>query len=590
MQKGILCILIIFIIASIPPISEGKESVVCVAYFYVEGCEGCEKVEPFLESMEKNFSFLNVERYDLVEHYLLFQNITKAYDTYFGTPIVFIGNEWYYFDPEQEDFQEKINKLEKTIREFEKMGGVECPVVDGELVNFPKPVCVLEFYNFTEVHEASFTQQVEDALKENVSYTQVKTFDASTETNDTILKNLCNTTHQEFFSPCIFVGEKAFPAEETYFNNTIGWAKNFSKIGLSCPEIIYEGKTICIVFFYTPTCHECMEAKDTLDYLKFKYPLNITMYSTLTDEGLDWLFKYYDAFNVSTDERESFAIFMGEKYFYKNAHFPELEEEIKKYVDTGLKCPKYSEEGSAEEILKGFTLLAVLAGGLADGVNPCAFATLVFFIAYLERMRHSKKALLSIGIAFSLAVFLGYLLIGLGILAFYYSIEGIGVVSEYVYLFAGIFALLLAALNIVDYFRIGKEEKTILQLPRFLKRRRGRVIKILTEKKGIMLLSFLAFVVGFAIALLEFVCTGQILFPIMAVIKSASPLKTTAFLYLIAYNIMFIVPLLLILSFFYVGYASDVLGEMQRKRQGLVKIFTAAILLLAGIYMLFVAL
>ena len=141
-----------------------------------------------------------------------------------------------------------------------------------------------------------------------------------------------------------------------------------------------------------------------------------------------------------------------------------------------------------------------------------------------------------------------------------------------------------------DYFRIEKEEKTVLQLPNFLKKRRGRIIKILTEKRGIILLSFLAFLVGLGISLLEFVCTGQILFPIMAVIKSASPLKTTAFLYLIAYNIMFIVPLLLILSFFYLGYASEALGEMQKRRHGLVKIFTSLVLLIAGIYMLYIAL
>jgi len=76
----------------------------------------------------------------------------------------------------------------------------------------------------------------------------------------------------------------------------------------------------------------------------------------------------------------------------------------------------------------------------------------------------------------------------------------------------------------------------------------------------------------------------------MAVIKSASPLKITAFAYLIAYNIMFIIPLLLILLFFYIGYSSEAIGEMQKRRHGLVKIFTSLVLLIAGIYMLYIAL
>ena len=587
MKKGILAIFLLLAILSIPPAISEEDGSVCMAYFYVHGCHECEVVEPYIDSLEKNFSFLRIERYAVDDNYDLFEDIRKAYSAHYGVPIAFIGNEWYYLSPEEEDFHEKMEELKSSIMEFKKLGGVDCPVIDGAL-NFPKPVCVLEFYNFTNENETSFVQKLENALNENISYVQITSFDVSEETNKTISRNLFNTTHQEFFSPSIFVGEKAFLADENNFNKIVMEAKNYSKTGVSSPEIIYEGKKICIVFFYNPVCGECRRVKEKIDTLKLKYPLDVEEYNVMTNNQL--LFQYYNAFNISKNERSSFAIFIGNKYFYKEEQISALEKEIKKYVGVGLVCPEPSKEGNAEEILKGFTLLAVLAGGLADGINPCAFATLVFFIAYLERMKHSRRALLSIGISFSIAVFLGYLLIGLGILEFYYTMEGIGVLSAYIYLFAGIFALVLAALNMVDYFRIEKEEKTILQLPKFLKKRRGRVIKILTERKGILLLSFLAFAAGFAIALLEFVCTGQILFPIMAVIKSASPLKITAFAYLIAYNIMFIIPLLLILLFFYIGYSSEAIGEMQKRRHGLVKIFTSLVLLIAGIYMLYIAL
>lgn len=588
MKKSVICIILFFALASIPAtISEKNESIVCMAYFYVEGCGECEIVEPYINSLEKNFSFLNIEKYAVDENYELFEDIGKAYNARFGVPIIFIGNEWYYLNPEDSNFNEKKKELESTIMEYREMGGVDCPVIDGAL-NFPKPVCILEFYNFTNENETFFINKLESALKENISYIQIASFDVLEEVNKTIVRNLFDTTNQEFFIPCIFIGEKAFPAEEKYFNEILEEARNHSKTGLTCPEIPHEGKKICIVFFYNPVCGECRRVKEKIDVLNLKYPLDIKEYNAMAENQL--LFQYYNAFNISKNERSSFAIFIGDKYFYKESQISALEEEIKKYVGTGLACPEPSEGGNAEEILKGFTLLTVLAGGLADGINPCAFATLVFFIAYLERMKHSKRALLSIGISFSLAVFIGYLLIGLGILEFYYAMEGIGVISSYIYLFAGIFALVLGGINVIDYFRIEKEERTILQLPKFLKKRRGRIIRILTEKEGVILLSFLAFIVGFGISLLEFVCTGQILFPIMAVIKSASPLKTTAFAYLIVYNIMFIVPLLLILLFFYIGYSSEFLGEMQKRRHGLVKIFTAIVLLIAGIYMLYVAL
>ena len=76
----------------------------------------------------------------------------------------------------------------------------------------------------------------------------------------------------------------------------------------------------------------------------------------------------------------------------------------------------------------------------------------------------------------------------------------------------------------------------------------------------------------------------------MAVIKSASPLRTTAIGYLILYTSMFILPLLVILALFYKGFTSQKLGEMQKKRQGLVKILTAMVLGIVGSYMLYITL
>ncbi|MBS3773428.1 MAG: hypothetical protein KGY55_04420, partial [Candidatus Thermoplasmatota archaeon] len=211
-------------------------------------------------------------------------------------------------------------------------------------------------------------------------------------------------------------------------------------------------------------------------------------------------------------------------------------------------------------------------------------------IAYLERARQKRRALLSSGVAFSAAVFVGYLLIGVGLLEFYYGIEQLGDISRYVYLFAGFFALAIAGFNLVDFVRVGRDEQTVLQLPRFLKRRRGRLIRVLTGQHGMITLAVLAFATGLGISLLEFVCTGQVLFPIMAVIKQASPLWTTAFGYLLLYTAMFIVPLLVILALFYTGYTSDRLGEWQRRHQGVVKLLTAAVLGVIGASMLYVTL
>ena len=553
-----------------------EEGRICMFYFY----EG--EKPSFIDELEEEFPFVDIVGLNVEENYSIYFDMVELYNASENLPIIFIGNEWYVIDNKTEGKPQ----IKNIINEFEIYGNVSCPYYNGEYL-FPKPVCIIEFYDFTNESENEIISYFNETIIENIDYVSINEFDVSVKENEKIFHQLCSQLNTTVELPAIFIGEKSFSLNKESLNDILNEAIFMKKVGADCIETDYE-KNICIVFFYDPLCKECMKAKKEIEYLKVKYPLNVTEYNLLTKEGINKLFSYYAFFNVSREERGSFAIFIGKKYFYKNSQLPQLEEEVKKYVDTGLACPKPTEKGDAEEIVKGFTIFTVALGGLADGVNPCAFATLIFFIAYLEKMKHKGRALLAIGISFSIAVFMGYLMIGLGILEFYYQMESIGILSEYIYIFAGIFSLIIASLNAIDFFRM-EDKKAILQLPMFLKRRRGRIIKILTGEKSILILSLLAFIVGLGISLLEFVCTGQILFPIMAVIKSASPLRTTALLYLLLYNFMFIVPLLLILSLFYIGYNPKAIGEIQKRRNRMVKAFTTILLTIVGVYMLIIA-
>ena len=584
MKKLALVMLLVFILGMMPlfPTASASGGEVHVAYFYAADCRTCVEAEPLIKSIEENFSFVKIERYDVNEYYSLYDDICEKYHADHAIPTAFIGNKWYHFEVEEGNINETVNEFKKTIQEYEDIGGVESPVKDGSKIVFPREVCILQFYNFSNENESLEASKFKEAFEENITYVKIDELNTSLDINMDNFENICELTNENVSLPAVFVGNASFHMDGKNISRAVEEGKKFELTGVQCPE----WKGICIVFFYNPLCHECTEAKDKLEGMNSRYPINVQEYSTLSPEGSDMLFKYYDAFNISDEEMGSFAIFIGDKYYYKLSQFDELEQEIKKYVDTGLPCPNPSEEGNAEKTLKGFTVLTVMAGGLVDGVNPCAFATLIFFVAYMEKVRHSKKTLLSIGLLFSMGVFFGYLLIGVGLMEFYYGIDKIGAISKYIYVFAGVFALILAAFNVWDYFRIEKEEKTLLQLPKFLKRRRGRLIKILTEDRGIALLSVIAFATGLGISMLEFVCTGQVLFPIMAVIKSSSPLKMTAFGYLILYNTMFILPLLAILALFYKGYSSEKLGEMQKRGHGTVKLMTALILAVVGIYML----
>ncbi len=63
-----------------------------------------------------------------------------------------------------------------------------------------------------------------------------------------------------------------------------------------------------------------------------------------------------------------------------------------------------------------FAVPLVLANGLADGLNPCAFSTLVFLVSLLAVARVRGRRLLAVGASFCAATFLAYTALGLGLL------------------------------------------------------------------------------------------------------------------------------------------------------------------------------
>lgn len=98
----------------------------------------------------------------------------------------------------------------------------------------------------------------------------------------------------------------------------------------------------------------------------------------------------------------------------------------------------------------GFGLLTVAVAGLLDGINPCAFATILLFISYMTLVGRKKKEMLITGSAFTSTVFVTYLLLGLGTLSFMNYLNMLSSVATCVYLVAALFTFGLAGLSLYD--------------------------------------------------------------------------------------------------------------------------------------------
>ena len=139
---------------------------------------------------------------------------------------------------------------------------------------------------------------------------------------------------------------------------------------------------------------------------------------------------------------------------------------------------------------------------------------------------------LLIGIIYITTVYLTYLLAGLGLLA---GIQSLGI-SEIVYMVAGVLALGFGVLNIKDFF--APKEGYCLEIPINCRPKMKQLIKDISIPG--------AFILGFFVSLVELPCSGAVYFTILGMLSHSSTFAE-ALIYLIIYNFVFVLPLIIIL-------------------------------------------
>ena len=278
---------------------------------------------------------------------------------------------------------------------------------------------------------------------------------------------------------------------------------------------------------------------------------------------------YYDILSQSGYEQcekelsergYSFTVFpvlvIGNNVYQGNAAVEEnLPQELIYFAEHGSYRPRVpSKDASAASSSVQLAFIPVFLAGLVDGINPCAFATMLFFISWITLKGGGRRRILISGGAFLIGVFFAYLGIGFGLLAFLRTASTVDLLRRIVrYLFT-ILTLIFALLSFRDAFfaRRGKTGKMLLQLPLKLKKRIHSVIRDNPSgKEGLPLLLFFSFAVsGFIIALLELACTGQLYLPTIAYMLQSGGGQGSAMLVflLLAYNLAFILPLAGILA------------------------------------------
>jgi cytochrome c biogenesis protein CcdA len=222
---------------------------------------------------------------------------------------------------------------------------------------------------------------------------------------------------------------------------------------------------------------------------------------------------------------------------------------------------------------------------LIDGLNPCAFATLVFFISYLTFTGRRGRDVLLVGVAFALGVFLTYLLVGVGLLRAIQSLSFFTALGRWVYLVTALLCVVLAAFTFRDYFiaREGNPTEMTLKLPMALRRRINKIIRQSAQMRAFV---GVAFVTGFLVSLIELACTGQVYLPTIMFVLSVPDLAAKAFGYLLLYCLMFILPLVVVFVLAYYGTTSEQLASFVNRHTASIKLATGLVFIGLALWMI----
>ncbi len=93
-------------------------------------------------------------------------------------------------------------------------------------------------------------------------------------------------------------------------------------------------------------------------------------------------------------------------------------------------------------------------------------------------------------------------------------------------------------------------------------------------------------VIGFLVALLESLCTGQVYLPTIVFVARSPTMRGDAIAYLLFYNLMFILPLIGVFIVAYCGVSSDRLGRLLRGNLAIVKLAMALLFAALGVLVL----
>ncbi len=321
---------------------------------------------------------------------------------------------------------------------------------------------------------------------------------------------------------------------------------NFSDVNLSNLNNSGNSNSTCkgisIYFFYGEGCTHCATIEPMVKAICTQCDISFKSYEVFHNASNQILLRDFEKrYCIHANESGVPAIFVGDSALIGD-------ESIGKNLKDAIKFAK--ENDIHAETYKGnctvpppqpLTILTVIGAAIVDSINPCAMGVLIIFITFMiSSANFSRRRVAIYGLIYIISVYLTYFIAGIGILKFLNFINNLGFI---IFVNALIIIILLIGVLLAfrdTYVSLKKsKENLFLSIPKSTK---GTLEKYI--KKGTLPA---AIILGILVAMVELPCTGHVYLGILTVLNTMD--FNYGILLLAIYNLIFVLPLIIILAF-----------------------------------------
>jgi thiol-disulfide isomerase/thioredoxin len=365
-------------------------------------------------------------------------------------------------------------------------------------------------------------------------------------------------------------------------------------------QIVHADNKVKLYFFWGKGCPHCAQEEIFLEHLKKKYlQLEVKSYEVWYDkengrlftqmaeaygtrpEGVPTTFigefqpvvgyRNYEITGKVIEDRVKYCIIQGCIDSIERSAKPS-QKKISAQEDKIITLPVFGKVDTSKMTLPVLTI--ILAG--LDSFNPCAFFVLFTLLSILVFVK-SRKRMLLIGGTFVFFSGFIYFLFMAAWLNLFLHIGQLKIITA----IAGIIALIIAAINIKDFFFFKKGIS--LAIPEKAKPKLFDRMRKLLKVTSLTSMMMGTIVLAIAANAYELLCTIGFPMVFTRVLTLHSLPGFKYYLYLIFYNMIYIIPLAVIVLFFSITLGSRKLTEWQGQ---VLKLISGLMMLSLGIVLL----